>query len=46
MAAPLASGAVKGRETVVALVTVAVPRVGALGAEITSIEKDDVVALA
>jgi hypothetical protein len=32
MAEPLADPAVKGRETVVALVTVAVPRVGALGA--------------
>jgi hypothetical protein len=44
MAEPLAAPAVKGIETVVALVTVAVPRVGAPGADLITIEKDEVVA--
>ena len=37
MAEPLAAPAVKGIETVVALVTVAVPRVGAPGAEVSRV---------
>ena len=44
MAEPLAAPAVKGIETVVALVTVAVPRVGAPGADPITIEKEEVVA--